>query len=169
MSPTPYKILFLCTGNSARSILSEFLTRTFFSDKFEAYSAGSHPKLSPNPVALQVLQEDFNIDVSEARSKSWEEFNHVTFDFVITLCDDAKESCPVWPGQPIVAHWGTKDPSDAPEADKRKEFSRTAHLLRYRLELLASLPIAKLDRLKLELETQTISTAQNPEADRNSQ
>ncbi|WFB35534.1 arsenate reductase ArsC [Kiritimatiellota bacterium B12222] len=164
MTQSPYKILFLCTGNSARSILSEFLCRQFFSDKFEAYSAGSDPKDAPNPMALTVLKEDFNIDVSDARSKSWDEFKDVNFDFVLTLCDDAKESCPVWPGQPVVAHWSTKDPSDAPEEERRKAFSRTAQLIRFRLELFASLPIAKLDRLKLELETQAISTNTPPEA-----
>ncbi|MDF3131127.1 arsenate reductase ArsC [Kiritimatiellaeota bacterium B1221] len=159
---TPYKILFLCTGNSARSILSEFLTNEFFPDKFEAYSAGSQPKPDPHPVGLSVLQEDFKIDTSSARSKSWDEFKDIHFDFVLTLCDDAKESCPLWPGQPVLAHWRTEDPSDAPESEQRKAFSQTAQLLRYRIELLASLPIDKLDRLKLETETQSISTAQKP-------
>lgn len=114
-------------------------------------------------MALTILTEDFKIDCSDARSKSWEEFMDVHFDFVITLCDNAKETCPVWPGQPVVAHWGMVDPSDAPEEQKRKEFAATAQLLRHRMELLASLPIAKLDRLKLETETHSIG-ASTPES-----
>jgi arsenate reductase (thioredoxin) len=159
MSKSPYKVLFLCTGNSARSILAEFVTNHFFSKIFQAFSAGSHPKDHPNPMALTVLTEDFQIDCRQASSKSWDVFDGMDFDFVLTLCDDAKESCPVWPGQPVVAHWGMQDPSDAPESEKRKAFLRTAQVLKYRMELLANLPIDKLDRLKLETETKAISSA----------
>ncbi len=154
----PYKLLFLCTGNSARSILAEYLTKHFFSDRFDAVSAGSNPKPSPHPMALKILNEDFAIPTEGASSKSWETFGDTHFDFVITLCDNAKESCPVWPGQPILAHWGMQDPSDEPEEEQRKAFSRTAQLLRFRMELLASLPIDKLDRLKLQAETESIGT-----------
>jgi arsenate reductase len=164
MSKSPYSILFLCTGNSARSILAEFVTNHFFSEKFKAFSAGSDPKDQPNPMALAVLKEDFQIDCSQASSKSWDVFEGIDFDFVLTLCDDAKESCPVWPGQPVVAHWGMKDPSDAPESGKRKAFLNTAQILKYRMELLANLPIEKLDRLKLETETKAISKSFRPEA-----
>lgn len=163
MSTTPYKLLFLCTGNSARSILAEYITRHFYSHLFDAVSAGSNPAGSPNPMALTILKEDFQIDCSDARSKSWEEFKEVHFDFVITLCDNAKESCPVWPGQPLLSHWGMVDPSDAPENDQRRAFASTAQLLKHRMELLASLPISKLDRLKLEAETHAIGTS-TPEA-----
>jgi arsenate reductase (thioredoxin) len=154
---TPYRLLFLCTGNSARSILAEFITRRNFGKRFDPVSAGASPKGQPHPMALTVLQEDFGIDVSTARSKSWDEFQDIHFDFVITLCDSAKESCPVWPGQPVVAHWGMTDPSDAPPEEQRRAFSRCAQLLRHRMELLASLPIEKLDRLKLQTETQEIA------------
>jgi arsenate reductase len=159
MSTPRYTILFLCTGNSARSILAEYVTRHFHSSLFDAVSAGSDPKDEPNPMALTILREDFKIDCSDARSKSWEVFQDVHFDFVITLCDNAKESCPVWPGQPLLSHWGMKDPSDAPEAEQRRAFAITAQTLRHRMELLASLPIAKLDRLKLEAETKSIGTS----------
>jgi arsenate reductase len=139
--------------------MAEYITKRFFSRIFDAVSAGSNPAGAPNPMALTILREDFNIDCSDARSKSWEEFKDVHFDFVITLCDNAKESCPVWPGQPLLSHWGMVDPSDAPEEQKRKEFAKTAQLLRHRMELLASLPIAKLDRLKLEAETHSIGSS----------
>ncbi|MGA0333357.1 MAG: arsenate reductase ArsC [Kiritimatiellia bacterium] len=164
MSNSPYTVLFLCTGNSARSILAEYITRQYFSEKFNAFSAGSHPKEAPNPVALQILHEEFQIDCSDAHSKSWDQFLGQKIDFVITLCDDAKESCPVWPGQPVMAHWGMKDPSDVPEAEKPRAFLRTAQVLKYRMELLSNLPIAKLDRLKLEQETRDIRNAHPGEA-----
>jgi len=157
-SHAPFRILFLCTGNSARSILAEHLTRSLFSDRFDPVSAGSDPKPEPHPDALAVLREDFGIDPSDARSKSLDEFRNTHFDFVITLCDDAKEKCPVWPGQPVLAHWGMKDPSDAPEGERRKAFLEAAHLIRRRMELLASLPFDKLDRLRLELETRSIGS-----------
>jgi arsenate reductase len=159
MSTTPYKLLFLCTGNSARSILAEYITKHFYSNLFEAVSAGSDPKGEPHPMGLTILREDFAIDCSDARSKSWEEFKDVHFDFVITLCDNAKESCPVWPGQPLLSHWGMEDPSDAPAEEQRRAFGRTAQVLKHRMELLASLPISKLDRLKLEAETHQIGSS----------
>src|SRR5258708_5946065 len=111
MTTKPFKILFLCTGNSARSILGEYLIRRIAPGRFESFSAGANPSGKVNPIVLQVLKENFKIDASDARSKSWSEYKDVHFDFVITVCDNAKESCPVWPGQPIVAHWSSVDPA----------------------------------------------------------
>ena len=154
----PFKILFLCTGNSARSILSEYLIRRLGGEGFESYSAGSFPTGKVNRFALRVLKELYHIDASEARSKSWEEYKNVEFDFVITVCDNARESCPVWPGQPIVAHWGVPDPALATGTEEQvfKEFRHAALLLKRRIELFCSLPFDKLDRLKLTKLTQDI-------------
>jgi arsenate reductase len=107
----PFKILVLCTGNSARSILGEYLLRAKGKSRFEVHSAGSHPTGRVNPLAIQTLKEKYGLDASEARSKSWDEFNGVHFDFVITVCDNAREACPVWPGRPMIAHWGSPDPA----------------------------------------------------------
>ncbi|BET67357.1 arsenate reductase ArsC [Opitutales bacterium ASA1] len=115
----PYKVLFLCTGNSARSILAEHILRARSRGRFEVFSAGSHPAGAVNPFALQVLQEQ-RIDTSGARSKSWDELRGIAFDFVITVCDKAKETCPVWPGQPVIAHWGSPDPAAAEGDDEAK-------------------------------------------------
>src|SRR5688572_16348060 len=120
MERKPYKFLFLCTGNSARSILGEYLLRQMDQSRFEVFSAGSFPTGKVNPVAIQVLKDVYDIDASEARSKSWEEFSGVEFDFVITVCDNARESCPVWPGQPIVAHWSSPDPAAVEGSDEEK-------------------------------------------------
>ena len=109
--PSPFKVLILCTGNSARSVFGEYLLRAIGRGRFETYSAGSHPTGRVNPLAIRVLQERYRLDASGARSKSWEEFKGVKFDFVITVCDRARESCPVWPGQPVVGHWGSPDPA----------------------------------------------------------
>ncbi|HEV8242092.1 MAG TPA: arsenate reductase ArsC [Thermoanaerobaculia bacterium] len=145
------KILFLCTGNSARSILAELLLRHLEPVRFEVASAGSNPRGSVNPLALEVLQRDYGLDTSSARSKSWTELDGTDFDVVITLCDDARETCPIWPGQPIVAHWGMPDPAAGEGADdeKRKAFRDTARELYRRLDLLRKLPIETLDRLAL--------------------
>ncbi len=107
----PFKILFLCTGNSARSIFAEYLIRRIGGSLFESYSAGARPVGRVNPYAIRVLSEVYHIDASEARSRGFEEFENVKFDFVITVCDRARETCPVWPGQPIIAHWGALDPA----------------------------------------------------------
>ncbi len=119
MNKQRFKLLFLCTSNSARSIIAEYLVKRFAGDKFDAVSAGASPKPHPNTLALKVLSSHSNIDVSDARSKSWDEFSDVKFDFVITLCDIAP--CPIWPGQPIIAHWETPAPSDVEGTEKQKE------------------------------------------------
>ena len=156
--PKRFKILFLCTGNSARSILAEYFLRRLDPVHFEAFSAGAHPKGRVNPYVLDILRDGYHIDASEARSKSWEEFRDVKFDFVITVCDKARESCPIWPGQPIVAHWGSDDP-DAVEGDeqaKRQAVKNVAVEIYRRLGLFTALPIASLDRLRLEEATKSI-------------
>ena len=147
-----YKVLFLCTGNSARSVLGEYLLRRIGGSRFESYSAGSFPTGRVNPNAIEVLKDVYNIDASGARSKSWEEFKDTRFDFVITVCDNARESCPFWPGQPIIAHWGMEDPAEATGSQDQilRIFRHTAYQLQRRLELFVALPVEKLDRLKLE-------------------
>ncbi len=154
----PFKLLFLCTGNSARSIIAEYLAKNIGGEKFEVVSAGSDPKPAPHPLALKILNDSFRIDASDARSKSWKEFEGVEFDFVITLCDNAKESCPVWPGQPIIAHWGSPDPADAAgtDAEKERAFWQVAQQIKRRIELFSSLPFEKLDALRLEKATRDI-------------
>jgi protein-tyrosine-phosphatase len=151
------RVLFLCTGNSARSIFGEYLLKRIGGDRFEAYSAGAQPTGVVNPFTIRVL-EGYHIDTSQARSKSWEEFKDVEFDFVITVCDNARESCPFWPGQPIIAHWGIPDPALATgsDEDKYREFRNAALTIQRRLELFCSLPFERLDRLKLTKLTQDI-------------
>jgi len=154
----PYRVLFLCTGNSARSVFAEYFLRRLGGARFEAYSAGAKPTGQVNPLTLKVLAERFHVDASGARSKSWDELRDVPLDFVITVCDDARESCPVWPGQPIVAHWGVDDPAafvGTPEARERA-FHRAALTLYHRLQIFTSLPLEQLDRLKLEKLTRDI-------------
>jgi len=152
------RILFLCTGNSARSIIAEYLLRRCAEGRFETYSAGSYPTGTVNPYALRVLKELYHIDASEARSKPWDEYEGVEFDFVITVCDNARESCPIWPGQPIVAHWGIPDPALATGTDDEKfrQFRYAAIQLQRRIDLFCSLPFEKLDRLKLQKLTEDI-------------
>lgn len=159
-SSRPYKVLFLCTGNSARSIFGEYLLRRSGGDRFQTYSAGSFPTGKVNPFAIRVLKDVYHVDASQARSKSWEEFGDLEFDFVITVCDNARESCPVWPGQPIVAHWGVPDPAEAQGSDEEKlrQFKQAALVLAHRIELFCALPIEKLDRLKLKNLVQDIAT-----------
>jgi arsenate reductase (thioredoxin) len=154
-TPPPFKVLFLCTGNSARSIFAEFLLRRLGGRRFRVYSAGSRPNPggAVNPLTVKVLRDSFHIDAGGARSKSWDEFREkgLQFDFVITVCDQAREACPVWPGQPIVAHWGVEDPSafvGSPEA-KERFFAQMAMLLHRRIQIFTSLPLEKLDRLRI--------------------
>jgi arsenate reductase (thioredoxin) len=153
-----FRVLFLCTGNSARSILAEYLLRRLDPVRFEAFSAGAQPKGRVNPHVLEILRDGYHIDASGARSKSWEEFRGTKFDFVITVCDRARESCPVWPGQPIVAHWGSDDP-DSVEGDdeaKRRIVRKVAMEIERRLRLFTALPMDSLDRIRLEEMTKSI-------------
>jgi arsenate reductase len=152
-----FNILFLCTGNSARSIIAEALTNSLAvaRGRFRGYSAGSHPRGTPNPFALELLRQT-HLPTEHLRSKSWDEFagpGAPVMDFVITVCDQAAgEQCPFWPGQPMTAHWGMPDPAavEGPDEEIRKAFSDTARMLRRRIELLASLPLDKLDRIALQ-------------------
>jgi arsenate reductase len=155
-----HKVLFLCTGNSARSIFGEYLLRRIGGERFQVYSAGSFPTGKVNPFALRVLEDLYHIDASEARSKSWEEFPGIKFDFVITVCDNARESCPIWPGQPVIAHWGSPDPALAEGTDEQKYqvFKQVALQMRRRIELFCALPIDKLDHLKLAQLTSAIGS-----------
>ncbi|MFY9610211.1 MAG: arsenate reductase ArsC [Blastocatellia bacterium] len=152
------RVLFLCTCNSTRSIFAEYLLRRIGKGRFEVYSAGSQPTGKVNPFAVQVLADSYNIDAKDAQSKSWEEYEELEFDFVITVCDNARESCPVWPGQPIIAHWGVPDPALAIGTHQEilRQFRQAAMHLQRRIELFCSLPFEKLDRLKLEKLTQDI-------------
>jgi len=154
----PFKILFLCTGNSARSIFGEYLIRKLDKGRFKSYSAGADPRPQVNPYALRVLQESFKIDASDARPKSWDVYEDVVFDFVITVCDHAKEMCPVWPGQPITAHWSSPDPAEFKGSDQEtyRYFWTIAHQIYRRVDLLCNLPLEKLDRLRLEYATRQI-------------
>lgn len=151
MESQPYKFLFLCTGNSARSIIGEFLLRRLGGSRFQVFSAGSFPTGKVNPLAIQVLKEVYDIDASAARSKSWEEFKDLEFDFVVTVCDNARETCPVCLGQPLVAHWSSPDPAavQGTDSEKYRAFREVAFQINRRLQLFTSLPLEKLDRLKL--------------------
>jgi arsenate reductase len=148
-------VLFLCTGNSARSILAEAYLNAAGRGKFTAYSAGSHPAGKVNPFALELLERN-RLPTSGLRSKNWDEFakpNSPRLDFVFTVCDNAAgEVCPVWPGQPITAHWGVADPAAVAgtEAEKRKAFLRAFTELSTRINLMLALPFEKLDRLALK-------------------
>jgi arsenate reductase len=160
----PYKVLFLCTGNSARSIFGEYLLKRAGGDRFDVYSAGSFPTGKVNPFAIEVLRDAYHIDASAARSKSWEEFGDLEFDFVITVCDNARESCPIWPGQPIIAHWGVPDPALAEGSDNEKlrQFKQAAQTLAHRIGLFCALPLEKLDRMRLAALTSDIGKSEQP-------
>ena len=153
-----FKILFLCTGNSARSIFGEYLIRKCGKGRFQSYSAGADPRPTVNPYTVRVLQEDFRIDASGARSKSWNEYRDVVFDFVITVCDNAREHCPTWLGQPVIAHWPAPDPGEFKGSDKEtyNHFWKIAQQIYRRVDLLCNLPIDKLDRLQIEHATKEI-------------
>jgi protein-tyrosine-phosphatase len=152
----PYRVLFLCTGNSARSILAEaILNHTALNGgRFRAFSAGSFPKGAVNPLALELL-ESIGIPTTGLRSKSWDEFagsDAPPFDFVITVCDQAaNEVCPIWPGHPMTAHWGIPDPAAVTGTldEKRRAFVRASEALHMRIEVFTQLPFDKLDRLAL--------------------
>jgi arsenate reductase len=151
MEREPYKFLFLCTGNSARSIIGEYLLRRLGGSRFQVFSAGSFPTGKVNDFVIQVLKDIYDIDAARARSKSWEEFEDVQFDFVVTVCDNARETCPVWPGQPVVAHWSSPDPAavDGTESEKYRAFQEVAAQIDQRLQRFTSLPLEHMDRRAL--------------------
>lgn len=148
----PLKVLILCTGNSARSVIGEYLLRIKGKGRFEVHSAGAKPTGKVNPLALWVLKDRFNIDASDARSKSWDEFKSVPFDCVITVCDNAREACPVWPGKPILAHWGSPDPAGVEGTDeyKKRAFADVALQIARRVDLLCALPPAQFDQPRVQ-------------------
>ena len=153
----PLNVLFLCTHNSARSILAEALLNAMAGGRFKAWSAGSSPRdnQQPHPLGLQVLQKA-GVSTEGLRSKSWDEFaapGAPTMDLIITVCDNAAgEVCPIWPGHPATAHWGFADPSegDAPDSEKLEAFRQTLHLIKRRLDLLINLPADKLEKAVLQ-------------------
>lgn len=164
MSKNAYNVLFLCTGNSARSIIAEAVLNREGIGKFKGFSAGSKPGTAPHPYTLDLLK-GLNHDTAFARSKSWDEFagpNARQMDFVFTVCDNAAaEECPYWPGQPMTAHWGLPDPVkvEGPEAVKRLAFSETYRMLRSRISIFVNLPIASLDRMALQRDLDDIGNA----------
>ena len=157
--PAPYTALFLCTGNSARSILAEVLLNHWGRGLFHGFSAGSFPKGQVHPMTLALLQAQ-GFPTDGLRSKSWSEFadpGAPVMDFVFTVCDQAaNEVCPIWPGQPIVAHWGVPDPAAVGENTQAAAFRDTYRRLDARIKLFVSLPVDKLDRLMLKQETDRI-------------
>jgi protein-tyrosine-phosphatase len=156
MSTGPFNVLFLCTGNSARSILAEFTLNHLSGGGFGAYSAGSYPKGAPNPLALELLARE-GIDTGGARSKSWDEFmapGAPRIDLVVTVCDAAAgEQCPLYPGKPLKTHWGVPDPYAA------EDFRRAYATLRGRVEALVKLPVRALDRAELQARLDAIGVS----------
>lgn len=155
MTDTPYNVLFLCTGNSARSIFGESIVNRLGFRRFVGYSAGSHPKGTVHPLALEVLRRQ-NYPTEGLRSKDWNEFGTADaprMDFVFTVCDNAAaEVCPIWPGQPMTAHWGVPDPAAiaGDEVARMMAFRQTFRELENRIQIFLSLPLDSLDRLKLQ-------------------
>jgi protein-tyrosine-phosphatase len=167
MSPEKtYNVLFLCTGNSARSILGEAVMNRLGQGRIKAQSAGSHPKGVVHPYALDLLKQ-FNYKTEGFRSKSWDEFagqDATNFDFVFTVCDDAAaETCPMWPGQPMTAHWGIPDPAavEGTEAEKRAAFADGYGRLHNRIAIFVSLPLVSIDRLSLKNRLDKIGQAKD--------
>jgi len=161
-------VLFLCTGNSARSIIAECILNQVGAGRFRAFSAGSYPSGTVNPLVLEFLGKQ-RVSTEGARSKSWDEFaspDAVKMDFVITVCDQAAgEVCPVWPGQPISAHWGVADPArfmDDPD-EAKKVINDVFHILNRRIQLFSSLPMSSLDRLALTKAVRDIGGAERAE------
>ncbi len=170
LESTPYAVLFLCTGNSARSILAEQLLNHWGHGRFRAYSAGSHPKGAVHPIALALL-EQMKLPTAGLRSKSWDEFakrGGPQLDFVFTVCDSAAaEVCPVWPGQPMTAHWGVSDPAGVEGVETRRwlAFRQAFRELENRIKIFTSLPIGSLDRMKLQERLEAIGRARLGDAD----
>lgn len=166
MTERVYNVLFLCTGNSARSIIAESLLNAMGKGRFRGFSAGSHPGGTVNPLVLAHLR-DLQVATEGARSKSWDEFardDAPRMDLVITVCDQAAgEMCPVWPGMPAKAHWGAPDPAahmDDPEK-ARAVIREVTQLMQRRISLLINLPVATLDRMSLQAETRAIANARS--------
>jgi arsenate reductase len=168
MANREFNVLFLCTGNSARSIMAECAMNRWGKGKFRASSAGSHPSGVVHPMTLQLLNE-LNYETRRLRSKSWDEFarpDSPPLDFVFTVCDNvAGEACPVWPGQPITAHWGASDPAAfvGPDEVKRRFFLRIYTELENRIKIFTSLPFDSLDRFALERRVREIGTIKPPQ------
>jgi arsenate reductase (thioredoxin) len=162
-----FNVLFLCTGNSARSILAEVALRHIAGNRFQSFSAGSQPAGQVNPFTLEFLRQH-RLPTDGLRSKSWDEFAQAgspPLDFVFTVCDNAAgEVCPVWPGQPMTAHWGVPDPAavEGSDEDKRRAFAETGRILTNRIRLFASLPLDKLDRLSLAQKLRDIGNSNTP-------
>lgn len=163
MTEKVFNVLFLCTGNSARSIIAESVLNHYGEGRFHAFSAGSFPAGEVNPLVLEFLSRQ-GISTEGARSKSWDEFaapGSAELDFVITVCDNAAgEACPVWPGQPVTAHWGVEDPArfmDDPDK-ARKVIGNVFHVLKSRIQLFTGLPASSLDRLALTAAVRDIGT-----------
>jgi len=168
MANREFIVLFLCTGNSARSLMAECAMSRWGRGKFKAFSAGSHPTGIVHPMTIQLLNE-LNYETSGLRSKSWDEFarpGSPSLDFVFTVCDKIMgEMCPVWPGQPITAHWGASDPAAFAGSDeaKRRFFLRIYTELENRIKIFTSLPFESLDRFALERRVREIGTVKLPE------
>lgn len=168
LNDSPYNVLFLCTGNSARSILAEALLNHWGRGRFRGYSAGSIPRGSVHPIAIELL-EHMNVPTAGLRSKSWSEFmqpDAPRLDFVFTVCDRAAaEVCPVWPGLPVTAHWGVPDPAavEGSETEKWAAFRQTFRELERRIQAFTALPIESLDRLKLQERLQRIGQGRTSE------
>ena len=165
MADTPYNVLFLCTGNSARSVMAEVALTRWGPGRFNAFSAGSRPKGQVHPMTLRLLK-DLNYKTSELRSKSWDEFalpGSPPLHFVFTVCDNAaQEVCPVWPGQPMTAHWGAPDPAAfiGPDDKALRVFKRVYLELENRIKIFASLRVESLDRLSLQKNLDQIGKTQ---------
>ena len=164
MSQETYNVLFICTGNSARSILAERLIERWGGGRFRGFSAGSHPRGEVHPLALEVLRRN-NYSTEGLRSKDWAEFaqpDAPAMDFVFTVCDKARgELCPVWPGQPMSAHWGTADPAtvEGDELTRLNAFRTALREIENRIKIFVALPFASLDRLRLQREIERIGTS----------
>lgn len=165
MTDRVYNVLFLCTGNTARSVLAEGILRKDGAGRFNAYSAGSQPKGVINPYALKTLAE-FGYPTDGFRSKSWDEFaapDAPKMDFVFTVCDSAAgEACPIWPGQPMTAHWGIEDPAavEGSDLEKQRAFNEAFRYMKNRISLLLAVPIARLDKLALKNRLQEIGESE---------
>lgn len=164
-----YSVLFLCTGNSARSVMAEAILNKLGRGKFRAYSAGSQPKGQINPCTIDLLKS-FGYDTAPFRSKSWEEFARPgapAFDFIFTVCDDAAgEACPIWPGQPMTAHWGIPDPAAVTGAptEVAKAFREAYRMLSRRIEIFAALPFEKLDSISMQAKLREIGRLEGASA-----